>query len=159
MGLACVSGTAVADAAALSSALNSSMSRAYSVPFSSAVIASAANLGPILPPSTPMIIYATLAGGAATIPALFAAGVVPGLVIAFGMMLIITFTARRRRYERTGETFSLRRILAALSRSVIVLLMPVVVIGGIIGGAFTPTEGGAIAVLYAFLAGLFVTAN
>lgn len=157
MGLACVSGTAVADAAALSSALNRSMSRTYSVPFSSAVIASAANLGPILPPSTPMIIYATLAGGAATIPALFAAGVVPGLVIALGMMLIITFTARCRRYERTGEAFSFQRVFTALSRSVIVLLMPVVVIGGIIGGAFTPTEGGAIAVLYAFLAGLFVT--
>lgn len=156
-GLACVSGTAVADAAALSSALNRSMSKTYSTSFSSAVIAGAANLGPILPPSTPMIIYATLAGGAVTIPALFAAGVVPGLMIAIGMMIIISVVARRRGYPVTGESFSLARVGHEISRSLIVLLMPVVVIGGIMGGAFTPTEGGAIAVLYAFLAGMFVT--
>jgi tripartite ATP-independent transporter DctM subunit len=156
-GLACVSGTAVADAAALSSALNRSMSKTYSTPFSSAVIAGAANLGPILPPSTPMIIYATLAGSAVTIPALFAAGVVPGLLIAMGMMIIISVVARRRDYPVTGEAFSLARVGREISRSLVVLLMPVVVIGGIMGGAFTPTEGGAIAVLYAFLAGMFVT--
>jgi tripartite ATP-independent transporter DctM subunit len=156
-GLACVSGTAVADAAALSSAMNRSMSKIYSVPFSSAVIAAAANLGPILPPSTAMIIYATLAGGTVTIPALFAAGVIPGLLIAGGMMAIISLVARRRGYAVTGERFSLARALRELSRSFVVLLMPVIVIGGIMGGAFTPTEGGAIAVLYAFLAGMFVT--
>lgn len=156
-GLACVSGTAVADAAALSSALNRSMSKTYSMPFSSAVIAAAANLGPIIPPSTPMIIYATLAGGTVTIPALFAAGVVPGLIIAGGMMLIISLVARRRGYAATGEAFSVMRVLREISRSFVVLLMPVVVIGGILGGAFTPTEGGAIAVLYAFLVGMFIT--
>lgn len=157
VGLACVSGTAVADAAALSSALNRSMSKVYSVPFSSAIIAGSANLGPILPPSTPMIIYATLAGGAVTIPALFAAGVVPGLIIAMGMMIIISIVARRRGYARTGDAFSMARVAREVSRSFVVIMMPVVVIGGIVGGAFTPTEGGAIAVLYAFLAGTFVT--
>jgi len=155
--LATVSGTAVADAAALSSALNRSMSKVYSTPFSSAVIAGAANLGPIIPPSTPMIIYATLAGGAVTIPGLFAAGVFPGLIIAFGMMLTISLVARARGYAATGDRFSLRRVLTEISRSAIVLLMPLVVVGGILGGAFTPTEGGAIAVVYAFLVGMFVT--
>ncbi len=156
VGLATVSGTAVADAAALSSALNKSMCRLYSVPFSSAVIAASANLGPIIPPSTPMIIYATLAGGAVTIPGLFAAGVVPGLIIAAGMMIIIAITARMRGYPSSGQQFSMARVLKTIVRSAVVLMMPIVIIGGILGGAFTSTEGGAIAVIYAFGVGMFV---
>ncbi|MEN9761830.1 MAG: hypothetical protein RI906_1656 [Pseudomonadota bacterium] len=155
-GLATVSGTAVADAAALSSALNKSMCRLYSVPFSSAVIGASANLGPIIPPSTPMIIYATLAGGSVTIPALFAAGVIPGLIIAAGMMMIIAITARVRGYPASGQQFSLVRVVKTMLRSAVVLLMPVIIIGGILGGAFTSTEGGAIAVVYAFVVGMFV---
>jgi tripartite ATP-independent transporter DctM subunit len=157
VGMAMVSGTAVADAVALSSALSRPMAASYGMPFSAAVIASAANLGPIIPPSTPMILYAMLAGTQVNIGELFAAGVVPGLLIAVMMMATIGVIARRRGYPPTGESFRWANVFKALRRSFLVLLMPVIVIGGIVFGVFTPTEGGAIAVAYSLVAGFFVT--
>ena len=157
VGMAMVSGTAVADAVALSSALSRPMAASYGMPFSAAVIASAANLGPIIPPSTPMILYAMLAGSQVNIGELFAAGVVPGLLIAVMMMATIGVIARRRGYPLTGESFRWANVFEALRRSFLVLLMPVIVIGGIVFGVFTPTEGGAIAVAYSLVAGFFVT--
>ena len=157
VGMAMVSGTAVADAVALSSALSRPMAASYGMPFSAAVIASAANLGPIIPPSTPMILYAMLAGTQVNIGELFAAGVVPGLLIAVMMMATIGVIARRRGYPLTGESFRWANVFEALRRSFLVLLMPVIVIGGIVFGVFTPTEGGAIAVAYSLVAGFFVT--
>jgi len=157
MGMACVSGTAVADATALGALLIRPMQPHYGLPFSTAVVAAAANLGPILPPSTAMIIYATLAGSSVSVSAMFAAGFVPGLTIGFASMALIWFIARARGFPVTGERVSLGRVLHQLRRAGVVLMMPVVVIGGIVGGVFTATEGGAIAVAYAILAGLFVT--
>lgn len=157
VGIAMVSGTAVADAVALSSAMSRQMAAVYGMPFSSAVIASAANLGPIIPPSTPMILYALLAGSAVQVSDLFAAGFVPGLIIAVSMMITIYVIARVRNYPLTGEPFKWRIFLTRLRQSILVLLMPVIVIGGIVFGVFTATEGGAIAVTYSLLAGFFIT--
>ena len=157
VGISTVSGTAVADAVALSSALGRPMASAYGMPFSAAVIASAANLGPIIPPSTPMILYAMLAGTQVQVSQLFAAGVMPGLLIALLMMISIGVIAWRRDYPRTGDRFDWRVALKRLRESLLVLAMPVVVIGGIVFGVFTATEGGAIAVVYSLLAGFFIT--
>lgn len=157
VGLATVSGTAVADAAALASALGRPLNKAYGRPFASAVIAASGNLGPIIPPSTPMIIYATIAGNLVSITELFIAGVMPGLMIASMMLLVIYLIARFRDYERTGNPFSFRLFLIRLREAFLVILMPVIVIGGIVVGAFTPTEGGAIAVAYSLLVGFFIT--
>ena len=157
IGLASVSGAAVADAAALGSAIGRPMGRLYGVPFASAIIAASANLGPILPPSTAMIIYATLAGSSVSISRLFAAGIVPGLMIAITTMFAVAVIARRRRFAATSEGFAWRPVFCEAYRAFWVLLMPPVVIGGILFGAFTATEGGAVAVAWAFLVGLFVT--
>ena len=157
VGLSMVSGTAVADAVALNAAMGRPMAKAYGVPFSSGVIAAAANLGPIIPPSTPMILYATLAGSLVPVSDLFAAGFIPGLLIGLGMMVAIYIIAVRRGYPRTGSAFSFGVFLTRLRQAFLVLLMPVVVIGGIVFGAFTATEGGAIAVAYALLAGFLIT--
>jgi len=157
VGLSMVSGTAVADAVALNSAMGRPMNATYGVPFSSAVVAASANLGPIIPPSTPMILYAMLAGSLVSVSDLFAAGFVPGLIIAVCMMIAIYIVARRRGYARTGDGFRLSVFLQRLREAFLVLMMPVVVIGGIIFGAFTATEGGAIAVAYGLLAGFFIT--
>lgn len=157
VGMAMVSGTAVSDAVALSSALSRPMAATYGMPFSAAVIASAANLGPIIPPSTPMILYAMLAGNQVSISSLFAAGVIPGLLIAVLMMVTINVIARRRGYRLTGEGFRWSNVIASLRSSLLVLLMPVIVIGGIVFGVFTATEGGAIAVTYSLIVGFFVT--
>ncbi len=157
VGLSTVSGTAVADAAALASAVGRPLNEAYGRPFASAVIAASGNLGPIIPPSTPMIIYATIAGNLVSIADLFLAGIVPGLMIVAMMLTVIHLLACLRGYPCTGDPFCLRVFFTRLREAFLVILMPVVVIGGIVIGAFTPTEGGAIAVTYSVFAGFFIT--
>jgi TRAP-type transport system large permease protein len=156
-GLSAVSGAAVADATALGSTLGPALRRNYDNGFGSAVIAAAANLGPIIPPSAAMIVYAIMAGPMVSVGGLFMAGVVPGLIMAAAMMGLCSYIAHRRNYPLTGDPFSFRKFLFELRRSLIVLLMPCLVIGGIVGGAFTATEGAAIAVVYALIIGFFVT--
>lgn len=157
MGLSTVSGAAVADASALSSTLLPSLSRHYGVGFSAALCAAAANLGPIIPPSGAMIVYAFMAGPSVSLGGLFMAGVVPGVLLVIGMMVLCSFIAWKRNFPLTGAPFAMVAVLHELKRSLIIFMMPVIVIGGIVGGAFTATEGSAIAVVYALLIGLFVT--
>lgn len=156
-GLATVSGAAVSDASALSSILVPSLSKIYDKGFATAIVAAAANLGPIIPPSGAMIVYAFMAGPSVSVGGMFMAGVVPGLIITIGFMALCSWIATRRGWAATGEPFRLAVVLKELRRSLIVLAMPVLVIGGIVGGAFTATEGAAIAVVYALFIGFFVT--
>lgn len=156
MGLSSVSGSSVADATALGATLGPSLSKSYSKAFGAALVASASNLGPIIPPSIGMIVYAVVAGDV-SVGALFISGIVPGILLGLGTMVMCYFIARRRGYPVSGEEFSGKRILYELRRSVIVFLMPILVIGGIVGGVFTATEGAAIAVAYALLIGFVIT--
>lgn len=156
-GLATVSGAAVSDASALSSTLVPSLSKVYDKGFAAAIVAAAANLGPIIPPSGAMIVYAFMAGSSVSVGGMFMAGVVPGIIITIGFIALCSWIATRRGWAVTGDPFRLRAVLAELRRSAIVLAMPVLVIGGIVGGAFTATEGSAIAVVYAAALGFFVT--
>jgi C4-dicarboxylate transporter DctM subunit len=148
-----MSGSAIADAAGPGLVTIRAMDKAgYPRGFAAAIVAASSVLGPIIPPSIPMILYALMSN--ASVAALFLAGVVPGLIIAAAMMLVVWITAHRRRFpieppiprgERAGV---LLRALAPLG-------MPVVLLGGIYSGAFTPTEAAAVAALYALvLAGL-----
>jgi tripartite ATP-independent transporter DctM subunit len=155
--LSLVSGTAVSDAAALSSTVGPSLKKAYGAGFATAVIAASANLGPIIPPSAAMIVYAYMAGSSVSISALFLAAVVPSVVITAVFMAQCWWIARRRGFPPTGEPFTVQRLVRATRLSWLTLLMPLVVIGGIIGGAFTATEGAAIAVVFALGIGFFVT--
>lgn len=157
LGLSTVSGAAVADASALGGTLLSPLSQYYSRGFSAAVLAAAANLGPIIPPSGAMIVYAFVAGPTVSVGGLFMAGVVPGLILVTAMMVLCSVYARIMNLPRTGDGFSWRRVAREIQRSLIILMMPVVVIGGIVGGMFTATEGSAIAVLYALVIGFFIT--
>jgi tripartite ATP-independent transporter DctM subunit len=156
-GMASVSGAAVADASALATVLVRELSKVYGVGFSAAIVAAAANLGPIIPPSNAMIVYAYMAGSSVSVAGLFMAGVVPGLVLTIGMMAITYIMAKWSGYPLTGEPVTGVRILRELRRSWTILLMPVIVIGGIVAGAFTATEGAAVAVVYALVVGLLVT--
>ena len=157
LGLSTVSGAAVADASALASTLLPPLAKLYGVGFAAAVIAAAANLGPIIPPSGAMIVYAFMAGPTVSVGGLFMAGVVPGLILVAVMMAMCSGFAIKRNYPTTGEAFAVPRVLHELKRSFVILLMPVVVIGGIVAGVFTATEGSAIAVVYALIIGFFVT--
>jgi TRAP-type transport system large permease protein len=157
LGLSTVSGAAVADASALGSTLIPSLKKLYGTGFSAAVCAAAANLGPIIPPSGAMIVYAFMAGPSVSVGGMFMAGIVPGVILVICMMAMCSIIAIRRNYPLSGAAFSWRKIGAELRRSILIFMMPVVVIGGIVGGAFTATEGSAVAVVYALAIGFFVT--
>jgi tripartite ATP-independent transporter DctM subunit len=157
MGLSTVSGAAVADASALGATMQKPLEQHYGKGFAAAVIAASANLGPIIPPSGAMIVYAFMAGSSVSVGGLFLAGVLPGLLLVLLMMAMCSIMARRLGLKATGAGFAWSAFLGELRRSFIVLMMPVVVIGGIIGGAFTATEGSAVAVVYALLIGFLVT--
>ncbi|WP_108662204.1 TRAP transporter large permease [Acuticoccus kandeliae] len=156
-GLASVSGAAVADASALSSTLVPSLKKEYGLGFSAGIVAAAANLGPIIPPSGAMIVYAFMAGSSVSVGGLFMAGVVPGLMLFVTLMALCSLIAWRRNYPVTGAPVTLANIVRQLKRNALVILLPIIVIGGIVGGAFTPTEGAAVGCCYALLLGFFVT--
>ncbi len=155
--LAAVSGAAVASASALGSSLVPSLRKYYPDTYSCAIIASASNLGPIIPPSNAMIVYALMAGSAVSVGGMFMAGILPGILLCVGFLCIASFLSWKRKYPQTGQKFHLRTALLELRRAYAILLMPVVVLGGIIGGIFTATEGAAVAVVYSALIGFVAT--
>lgn len=157
MMLAAVSGAAVASASALGSTLVPAMRKSYDDGYSSAVVASAANLGAIIPPSNAMIVYALMAGSTVSVGGLFMAGVVPGLMLTLCFMAVASWLSWRKGFKLTGDPFAFANALKETGRALPVLAMPVVVVGGIVGGVFTPTEGAGIAVAYAVIVGFFVT--
>lgn len=151
-----ISGSAVADAAALGAVLIPAMEKEYDIDFGSGVCAGASTIGPIIPPSIPMVIYALAAGGV-SIAGLFLAGVIPGILMGLGMMAIAYVIARRRGYPVRPRLPSWHAFLVRLWHVIPALLMPVIIVGGILGGVFTPTEAAAVAVAYALLVGFLVT--
>jgi tripartite ATP-independent transporter DctM subunit len=155
--LSLVSGTAVSDAAALSATMGPELKKKYGLGFSTAVIAASANLGPIIPPSAAMILYAYLAGSSVSIAALFIAAALPSVIITAVFMFQCWWIARKRNYPLEGEPFSLRRLARETWRASLSLGLPIFCLGGIIGGAFTATEGAAMAVIGALAIGFFVT--
>jgi tripartite ATP-independent transporter DctM subunit len=155
--LAAVSGAAVASASALGSTLVPALRKHYDPDYTSAVVASAANLGPIIPPSNAMIVYALMAGSSVSVGGLFMAGIVPGIILPVGFMVLASLISKRRGYALTGERPSFANVARQTRRAFIIFMMPVIVVGGIVGGVFTATEGAAIAVVYALFIGFFVT--
>ncbi|MGE0719175.1 MAG: TRAP transporter large permease [Alphaproteobacteria bacterium] len=149
-----ISGSAVADASALGRVFIPEMEReGYRRDFAAALIASAAVIGPIIPPSIPMIIYALIVGE--SVAALFLAGVVPGLLLG-GALAAIVYLRVRRTAPAPAPRATLGDVAAALRQGIIPLLMPVIILATILGGIVTPTEAAAVAVLYALVIGLFV---
>lgn len=149
-----ISGAAVADAAAIGSIMIPAMKNAgYSARFTAAINAAAATIGPIFPPSIPMIIYGVIAN--VSVGKLFLAGVIPGLIMGLYFMVTCYILAVRRGYPKTG-----RMPLSALIKSTVdvfwAIISPAVIVGGILFGIFTPTEAGAVAVLYSTIIGAFV---
>jgi C4-dicarboxylate transporter DctM subunit len=152
MGISGISGTAVSDAAALGGSLGPALTKAYGRSYGASLVASASNLGPIIPPSAGMILYAYLAEDV-SVGALFVSGVIPGVILGLATILLVLYQAHRRQFPISENPFDFRNLLQALARGWAVVLMPFIVIGGIVGGAFTATEGAAIAVAYALVLG------
>ncbi|HEX8739492.1 MAG TPA: TRAP transporter large permease [Casimicrobiaceae bacterium] len=149
-----ISGSAVADVAALGSILIPGMkSKGYPAPLAAAVMSSAATLAVIIPPSIPMILYAVMAE--TSVVQLFVAGIVPGVLGGLGLMGVAHVYARRYNLPRE-EAFSWRRVRATAKDAIWAFLLPVIILGGIFGGVVTATEGAALAVVAALFVGLVV---
>lgn len=152
-----VTGVALAECAAIGSMMAPSMVRqGYPAGFVSSVIAGAAVMGPIIPPSVAMLIYAYVYGGGISVGKLFLMGVVPGVLVGLALMGLVWYAAWRRDFPVSGKRFSVGAVLQALRGAALGLVVPVIILGGILGGVFTPTEAGAVAVLYAVVIGIFV---
>ncbi|MSO77884.1 MAG: TRAP transporter large permease [Alphaproteobacteria bacterium] len=151
-----ISGSAVADASALGRILIPSMEKeGYHRSYAAAVTAAATVLGPIIPPSIIMVIYAYIMQ--INVAALFAAGCIPGLIIGIGLMIVNQWVAKRRNYPVADRRATLREMATAFQGAFWALVAPFLILGGILGGIFTPTEAAAAAVLYAALISLIVT--
>ena len=155
--MAGVSGAAIADAAAVGSVMIPSMVRkGYSPGFAAAVNAAAATVGPVIPPSVGFIIYASVANDpSVSVGKLFLAGAIPGLILGL-YFLAVCFLAGKRLDLPRGPRRSTRGLLRATRDAAWALLMPVIILGGILGGIVTPTEAGVIAVLYGLFVGCVV---
>ncbi|MBS8265711.1 TRAP transporter large permease [Mesobacillus boroniphilus] len=154
MGFAGISGTALADTASIGAILIPAMKKeGYGAGFSAAVTASSSTVGPIIPPSLPMIIVGTLAS--VSIGDLFLAGALPGLMLGIGLMIPTYIISVKRNYPK-GERKSLKVIFESFMGSFWALFMTIIILWGILGGYFTPTEASIIAVIYALVIGIFV---
>lgn len=149
-----ISGSAPATASAIGSILIPSMvKRGYPAPYAGAVIASSGALGLIIPPSLTMVVYGTIAD--VSIGDLFIAGIIPGLVIALALGLVNYVMARKNKLEREPQPDK-SETAKIVGESGLALIMPIIILGGIYGGIFTPTESAAVACLYGLIVGLFI---
>lgn len=148
-----MSGSAVADAGGLGAIEMEAMRKnGYDDDFASAVTASSSVIGPIFPPSIPLIIYGSVAS--VSVDKLFMGGVMPGLLMAVLLMVLIYIYAIKRKYER--HPFCLKALLRQFAGSILALITPLIILSGFVLGWFTPTEASSIAVIYSLLIALLV---
>ena len=151
-----ISGSALADAAGPGSMLIKMMDKAgYDRSYAAALTASTAIVGPIIPPSIIMIIY-VLQDETVSVGQLFAAGILPGILIAVAMCVVNFYVSKKRNYRGDGQTPPLREILETTWKAIPAILLPVLILGGMRAGWFTPTEASVVAVFYALVCGKFV---
>ncbi|SMB98992.1 TRAP transporter, DctM subunit [Thermanaeromonas toyohensis ToBE] len=144
-----ISGSAIADTSAIGSVLLPIMKEEkYDMNKSTALIAAAGTIGPVIPPSIPMILYGVVAGE--SIVKLFLGGVIPGILIGLGLMFVWYFISKKEGYK-ASERISLIQVWCSFKEAFWALLLPVIILGGILAGIYTPTEAAVIAVVYALL--------
>jgi C4-dicarboxylate transporter, DctM subunit len=149
-----MTGAAVAEAAGLGMlSMKALPERGFGRAFTAAITGAAATIGPVIPPSIPFVIYGTLTG--VSVAQLFVAGFVPGIMMAIAMGIAVYFISKARNYPRQPRA-SLREVFASFADSILALMTPVIIIGGILSGVFTPTEASVVACVYALILGMFV---
>ena len=155
MFFAAISGSAPATVAAIGGIIVPEMlEKGYSRKFSSGLIATAGTIGVVIPPSIPMVIYGVATG--ASISTMFIAGFFPGFIIGGILMALAYFISKKNGYVGSAQTYTKEERKAIMREARWSLLVPVIVLGGIYGGIFTPTEAAAVAVIYGFIVGMFV---
>ncbi|OIJ17513.1 C4-dicarboxylate ABC transporter permease [Anaerobacillus alkalidiazotrophicus] len=154
MFFAAISGSAPATVAAIGGIMIPAMvKQGYDKRFATAVVCAAGSLGVIIPPSIPMVIYGVV--GSVSIANMFIAGILPGLLVGFALIVYAYFYSKKMGYTGLKEKTSLANIARSTWDAKWALLIPVIILGGIYGGIFTPTEAAVIAVVYGLIAGLF----
>lgn len=155
MFFAAISGSGPATVSAIGSFMIPSMKeKNYDAGFAAAITAAAGTIGVIIPPSVPFVIYCVVAQ--ASIGDMFIAGIIPGIIIVIALMAVCYFTAKKRNYVTMAERPKFSVVAKAFKESVWAMLVPVIILGGIYGGIFTPTEAAVVAVVYSIIIGKFV---
>lgn len=150
-----ISGSAVADTTAIGSTMIPMMKRrGFDPSFAASVVAASGVNGPIIPPSIPLVLYGVISG--VSIGALFMGGIVPGFMMTVGLMVLIYVKASRGDWEVETEPFSMKGLGTSFVSALGALVMPLIIVGGILGGIFTATEAAVVATVYALFAGLFL---
>lgn len=149
-----ISGTAISDTVSIGSVMIPAMiKRGYDAEFSAAVTASSSTVGPIIPPSLPMVIAGTVTG--LSVSRLFVAGIIPGLLLGFGLGIVSYIISVKRNHPKE-DRLPFREVVRSFFSAFWAILMTLIILGGIMGGFFTPTEAAMIAVFYALIVGFFV---
>jgi tripartite ATP-independent transporter DctM subunit len=147
-----MSGSAIADAAGLGQVLHKAMvDSGFKPKFSASIVAAAATIGPVIPPSIPFVLYGALTG--VSVGRLFMAGFIPGILMALAIMIAIAFLAKRENLPKVKRA-DFREIRESTQEAFLPLMTPVIIIGGILSGLFTPTEAAVVATLYALFLGI-----
>ena len=155
MFFAAISGSGPATVSAIGSFMIPSMKeRKYDAGFAAAITAAAGTIGVIIPPSIPFVIYCVVAQ--CSIGDMFIAGIIPGIIIGIALMLVCYITARKRNYKTMTDRPRFSEVSKAFKESFWALLVPLIILGGIYGGIFTPTEAAVVAVVYSVIIGKFV---
>ena len=145
-----ITGVALGDIAALGSIFIPAMKKqGYDGPFAAAVTASSSIIGPIIPPSMIIVIYGAVTS--VSIGALFAAAIIPGILMGFSQMIIVAYLSKRRNYPKVHIPITPKKLIFGTKDAIVPLMMPAIIIFGILSGVFTPTEAAGMAVLYAFV--------
>lgn len=155
MFFAAISGSGPATVAAIGGIMIPAMvQKGYDKRFATAVVASAGSIGVIIPPSIPMVIYGV--SGSVSIGDMFIAGIIPGILVGIGLMIYSYFHSKKMGYIGSGQKTTLKGILTALWEAKWALMIPIVILGGIYGGIFTPTEAAVVAVVFGLIVSVFV---
>lgn len=153
-----ISGSGVADCAAIGSIMIPAMEqKGYEKGFSCAVVSATAVMGPLIPPSIPMVVYSMIA--ATSVPAMLIGGAIPGVLVGLLLMAVIYTIAKVKKYPRAERFPSWKAIVPVLVGAIVPMLMPLIILGGMLGGIFTATEAAAVAVVYALVIGLIAWHN
>ena len=151
-----ISGSALGDIAALGTIFIPNLQKeGYGKNFACALTAASAVVDPIIPPSIVIVIYAAVMN--TSVGAMYAAAIIPGFLLIFGDMVIVHTLAKKRNYPRRRDPISLRELASGTKAAILALIMPLIILGGIFLGVFTPTEAAAVAVAYALLVGLTIS--
>lgn len=155
MFFAAISGSGPATVAAIGGIMIPAMvQKGYDKRFATAVVAAAGSIGVIIPPSIPMVIYGV--SGSVSIGDMFIAGIIPGIMVGIGLMIYSYIHSKKMGYTGSGQAATLKGVLTALWEAKWALLIPVVILGGIYGGIFTPTEAAVVAVVFGLIVSVFV---